>query len=115
MIEGVTKGQEQKPLDEAIFSTTRVNVVGGPIKTPFGYYVYEVVKITAGSHQSLAAAESSIKLQLSSTNEQGALSKFVNEFKKKWTAETDCRAGYVVPNCKQYKAPKTGATGAEHP
>jgi foldase protein PrsA len=66
-------------------------------------------------HQSLAAAESTIKLQLTSTQEQAALSKFVNEFKKKWTAETDCRAGYVVPNCKQYKAPKTGATGAEHP
>jgi foldase protein PrsA len=115
MIEGVTKGQEQKPLDEAIFSATKVNVVGGPIKTPFGYYVYEVVKITPGSQQSLAASESAIREQLKSTHEQAALSKFVNEFKKKWVAETDCRAGYVVPNCKQYKAPKTGATGAEHP
>ena len=34
-------------------------------------------------------------------------SKFVKDFKKKWKAKTDCRAGYVVADCKQYKAPKT--------
>ena len=28
------------------------------------------------------------------------------EFKKKWTAKTDCQPEYVVPDCKQYKAPK---------
>jgi parvulin-like peptidyl-prolyl isomerase len=115
LIPGITKGEEQKPLDQAIFSATKLNVVGGPIKTPFGYYVYEVVKITAGTHQTLAQSESAVKQQLTSTQEQAALNKFVKEFKKKWMAETDCRAGYVVPDCKQYKAPKAGATGTEHP
>lgn len=32
-----------------------------------------------------------------------ALLKFLAEFPKKWAARTDCRKGYVVPNCKQYK------------
>jgi foldase protein PrsA len=112
-VPGVVKGEEQPQLDKAIFAA-KVNVVGGPIKTSFGYYVYEVTKIHAGSQQTLAQSKAAIKQQLNATGEQTALQKFVKEFKKKWTAETDCRPGYVVANCKQYKAPKgsTGATGA---
>jgi foldase protein PrsA len=106
---GVVKGQEEKSLDAAVFSAKK-NVLSGPIKTPFGYYIFEVQTITAGSQQSLKQAEPSIKSQLTATKQQTALSKFVKEFKKKWMSKTDCRAGYVVTDCKQYKAPKTKST-----
>jgi foldase protein PrsA len=66
-----------------------------------------VASITPGSQQTLAQAQASVKSQLLATQQQGALSKFVKDFKKKWTAKTDCRSGYVVTDCKQYKAPKT--------
>ncbi len=111
---GVVKGQEEKALDEAIFAAKQ-NVLGGPVKTPFGYYVFEVQTITPGSQQTLKQAEASIKPQLTATQQQTALTKFVKNFKKKWKAKTDCRSGYVVADCKQYKAPKTPAglsTGA---
>jgi len=38
----------------------------------------------------------------------------VKDFKKKWQAKTECRSGFVVADCKGYKAPKTstGAAGA---
>jgi foldase protein PrsA len=114
----VVKGQEEKSLDAAIFSAAK-NVLGGPIKTPFGYYVFEVKSITAGTQQKLSAVRSSIKQQLVATEQQKALSTFIKNFKTKWTAKTDCRTGYVVVNCKQYKAPKgseskgvAGASGA---
>jgi foldase protein PrsA len=112
----VVKGEEEKALDTAIFAASK-GVLGGPIKTPFGYYVYEVVSVTTGSQQSLAQVKSTIKEQLVSTNEQSALSKFVKDFKKKWQAKTECRSGYVVADCKGYKAPKAkagaaGTTGA---
>jgi foldase protein PrsA len=112
LVPGVVKGEEQPALNNAIFAA-KVNVVGGPIKTSFGYYVYEVTKITAGSQQTLAQSKAAIKQQLAATGEQAALTKFVKEFKKKWTSETNCAPGYVVASCKQYKAPKgsTGATG----
>jgi foldase protein PrsA len=103
---GVVKGQEEKSLDAAIF-TAKKNVLSGPIKTAFGYYIFEVQTITAGSQQSLKQAEASIKSQLTATQQQSALSKFVKDFKKKWMAKTDCRSGYIVTDCKQYKAPKT--------
>jgi hypothetical protein len=35
-----------------------------------------------------------------------AFEAFVKAFRKKWTAKTECRSGYVVEDCKQYKAPK---------
>ena len=89
-LKGVVKGQEEKALDEAIFSAKK-GVLGGPVKTPFGYYIYEVTSTTAGSQQTLAQSEASIKQQLASTGQQQALSKFVKEFRKKWEAENRMR------------------------
>jgi foldase protein PrsA len=107
----VTKGQEEAALDKAIFSTG-VNILSGPVKTPFGYYVFEVKSIKKGSQQTLAQVQSTIKQTLLATQQQTALSTFVKDFKKKWKAKTECRAGYVVTDCKSYKAPKTTSTGA---
>jgi parvulin-like peptidyl-prolyl isomerase len=108
---GVVKGQEEKALDTAVFSASK-NVLTGPIKTPFGYYIFEVQGISPGSQQTLKQAEASIKSQLTATQQQGALSTFVKEFKKKWTAKTECRSGYMVADCKGFKAPKTTSTPA---
>lgn len=109
LLKEVVKGEEEKALDTAIFSTAK-NVLSGPVKTPFGYYVFEVLSATPGTQQTLAQVKSTIKTQLVSTGEQKALSTFVKEFKKKWAAKTECRSGYVVADCKSYKAPK-GTTG----
>jgi foldase protein PrsA len=108
---GVVKGQEEKALDTAVFAAKK-NVLTGPVKTPFGYYIFEVQTITPGSQQTLKQAEASIKSQLTASQQQSALSKFVKEFKKKWMSKTECRAGYVVADCKSYKAPKTSSTSA---
>ena len=109
----VVKGEEEKALDAAIFSAGK-GVLGGPVKTPFGYYVYEVLSITAGSQEPLSKVKATIKQELVATGQQKALSKFVKEFKKKWQSKTECRSGYTVQDCKGYKAPKTaaGASGA---
>ena len=53
---GVTKGQEDKALDSAAFAA-KTNKVLGPVKGQFGYYVFEVTKITKGTQQSLAAGD----------------------------------------------------------
>jgi foldase protein PrsA len=102
----VTRGEEEKALSEAVFAA-KVGVLSGPVKTPFGYYIFEVTKVNPASQESLAQAESAIAQSISSQSEQKALSTFVSEFRKKWTQRTECRAGFVVPDCKEYKAPKT--------
>jgi foldase protein PrsA len=101
----VVKGEETKPFDAAIFSAKK-GVLGGPVKTPFGYYVFEVKSVKASGQQSFAQVKHSVEAQLASSNESQALSTFAKEFKKKWIAKTECRAGYVVADCKSYKAPK---------
>jgi foldase protein PrsA len=111
---GVVKGQEEKALDEAVFKA-QLNVLGGPIKTPFGYYIYEVKKTIPGSQQQLSQVQSTIQQQITSEKQQKTLSEFIKNFRKKWEARTSCRAGYEVKDCKGYKAPATPtapATGA---
>jgi hypothetical protein len=62
------------------------------------------------AHQSLAAASASIKQELRSQTEEKHFTAFKEEFRKRWTARTDCRAGFVVVDCKQYKASGSAGT-----
>lgn len=108
----VVKGQEEQALSNAIFST-KPNVLSGPVKTPFGFYVFEVKTVTPGSVQTLAQAQSSVKSQLVATRQQSSLSTFVKNFKKKWKAKTECVATFggvalasAVMDCKEYKEAK---------
>jgi foldase protein PrsA len=107
----VVKGQNDATLDNAMFAA-KANELGGPVKSPFGYYLYEVKSIKPGNAQPLSKVESSIKQTLTTQAQQKKLSSFIKNFKKKWQGKTDCQSGYVVANCKQYKAPKTTSTGA---
>ena len=113
LLKGVIKGEEEKALDEAIFSA-KMHQLSGPVKTPFGYYVYQVEGSTPGSQTPLKSVEASVKQQLVASKRQKALTEFIKKFKTKWQGQTECRSEYVVPDCKEYKAPKgaTGATGA---
>jgi foldase protein PrsA len=108
---GVVKGQEQAALNAAIFAA-KPNVLSGPVKTPFGYYIFEVKAVHAPSQQTLAQVKESIKQQLAATQQQTALTKFVADFKKKWEGRTECRKEFTVMDCKGYKAPKVPTTSA---
>ncbi|MGA2163873.1 MAG: peptidyl-prolyl cis-trans isomerase, partial [Solirubrobacteraceae bacterium] len=108
-VKGVVKGQEQKALSEAVFAA-KPGVLGGPVKTPFGYYIYEVKAVHAPTQQSLAQVKETIKTQLASTQQQTAFTAFVKEFEKKWKSRTECRSGFVMQRCQQYKTPKTTAS-----
>ena len=80
--------------------------VEGPVKTQFGYYVFEVEKVTKASQQNLNQAKETIRQTLQSQNQQKALDKFVNDFRKKWKERTECNEGYVTQECKGAPDPK---------
>lgn len=113
-LQGVTKGQQEKALDDAVFAAKKDTIVG-PIKTQFGYYVVKVTKITAKDQQSLKEATPTIKSLLASQNQQKALDTFVKDYRKKWKDRTNCRDGYVIQDCKNAKAPKTNTSTAAAP
>jgi foldase protein PrsA len=109
LLAAVPKGQQEKALDDATFKAAK-GKIEGPVKTQFGYYVFQVAKITPGSQQSLEQSKASIKQLLVSQQQQKKLDAFVKDFQKKWKGRTDCRKGYVTADCKN--APKKPATTA---
>src|SRR3954447_19627958 len=78
---GVAKGQQEKAFDNAIFNAKK-GATTGPIKTQFGYYVFEVDKVTPATQQTLAQTKDTIKNLLKSQNQQKALNDFVTKFRK---------------------------------
>jgi foldase protein PrsA len=108
------KGTLEKPLDTGVFAAKKGDIVG-PIKTQFGYYVFEVDKITKATQQSLEQAKETIRQTLASQNQQKALDKFVSDFQKKWKDRTECRDGYVTQVCKGAKATPTPTPATGQP
>src|SRR3954454_11008923 len=119
---GVSKGQQEKAFDSAIFGA-KVGQVEGPVKTQFGYYVFRVTKNHAASQQTLAQASATIRNILRSQKQQAALNGFVKDFQKHYKDETNCAKGFVVQSCKNAPkqksttpasgAPPSGAQGAQ--
>jgi foldase protein PrsA len=104
LLAGIAKGQQEKALDDAIFGADK-GKIGGPVKTQFGWYVYEVEKVTPADQQTLDQAKDTIKQILVSEQQQKALTTFEKNWEKQFKAETLCRSGYTVDQCKN--APKT--------
>ena len=111
VLNGVTKSQQDAALSTAAFAAP-VNKVFGPVKGQFGYYVFEVTKITPGTQQTLAQASALIKQQLTSQSSTSAQTAVDNTAKKNWLNQTTCVAAYAMADCKGYKAPKSATTSS---
>ncbi|HWC85193.1 MAG TPA: peptidyl-prolyl cis-trans isomerase [Solirubrobacteraceae bacterium] len=108
LLADVVTGEEPAALSTVIFSAAKQKLEG-PVKTPFGYYLAEVTSILPATTQSLAKESATIKSTLANT----ALSS--PPWLKKWKAKTTCRAGFTIPDCKNYVAPKTTTTATPAP
>ena len=60
VLASVTKGQEDPGLDKAVFAAKK-GALHGPVKTPFGYYVFQVSGVTPAVQQTVGQATPSIK------------------------------------------------------
>jgi foldase protein PrsA len=111
LLTNVQKGQEDHALDTAAFSAPSGKLLG-PVQGQFGFYVFEVVKITKSTQQTLAQASPTIRQTLTSQQQTTAQTAVDNTAKTHWLAQTKCRSGYAMADCKGYKAPKTATTTA---
>jgi foldase protein PrsA len=111
LLNGVTKSQADPALAAVAFSAP-ANKVMGPVKGQFGYYVFDVIKITPATHQTLAQATTLIKQQLNQQSQQSAQTAVDNKAKKDWLSQTTCRGTYAMADCKGYKAPKSSTTSS---
>ena len=111
---GVTKGTQEKSFDTAVF-TAQKGKLSGPVKVQFGYYVFQVQKITAAKQQTLKESTAAIKTELETQGQKAADEKFNKDLRSKWKERTNCREGYVVDQCKNAPKPKTTSVPAGQP
>ena len=95
---GVTKGTQEKAFDDAIFKAPK-GEVQGPVKTQFGYYVFQVEKVTPATQQTLQQATDTIKNLLKSQEQQKALNDFVEDFQKRYREDTVCAEDFKTSQC----------------
>jgi foldase protein PrsA len=108
---GVTKGTQEKAFDSAIFSAKK-GQIQGPVKTQFGYYVFQVTKITPATQQTLAQATETIRNLLKSQAQQVALNAFVKDFQKSYRDKTICAPDFKTTQCKNGPKPTTAPPGS---
>src|SRR5918995_1798345 len=81
LLPAVSEGQQEKAFDTAIFEAEK-GKLEGPVKTQFGWYVFEVEKITKASQQTLDQSKETIKNLLRSQRQQKALDEFIKSFRE---------------------------------
>jgi foldase protein PrsA len=98
LLPAVAKGQQDRALDNAVFEAKK-GELEGPVETQFGWYVFEVDKITPASQQSLEQSKETIRNLLRSERQQKALDEFVKDFREQYKEETECADDYRIAEC----------------
>ncbi len=107
-LSGVTKGQQERGLEQAAFAAKKDEIVG-PVKTESGYYVVRVDSITPAKVTPFAQVKELLKQRLVADKQSTAWTDWQEEITKKWRKKTECRDGYTSTFCKGYKEPTTPA------
>jgi foldase protein PrsA len=102
----VTKGQQERAFDQAIFAAKKGRLQG-PVKTQFGWYVFEVSKITPASQQSIDQSRETIKNLLRSQRQQKALDKWIKDFRQRYKDKTTCADDFKTAECSNGPSDKT--------
>ncbi|MDQ4049626.1 MAG: peptidyl-prolyl cis-trans isomerase, partial [Actinomycetota bacterium] len=100
------KGQQDRALGNAVFAAKR-GQLEGPVKTQFGYYVFEVSKVEKASQQSLEQAKETIRNVLRQQRETKALNAFIKDFREEYKEKTNCADDFRVAECKNGPKEKT--------
>jgi foldase protein PrsA len=102
----ITQGQQEKAFDEAIFSAEKGKLVG-PVKTQFGWYVFEVDKVTPASQQTLEESKDTIQNLLRSQGQQKALDEWIKNFREEYKDKTNCADDFRIAECDNAPKEKT--------
>jgi foldase protein PrsA len=111
VLPAVSEGQQEPSFNKAIFAAKK-GELEGPVKTQFGWYVFEVDKIKPASQQSLEQSEETIRNLLRSERQQKALDDFIKDFREEYKDETNCADDFRVAECKNAPKEKTDTAPA---
>ncbi len=94
LLKGVLRGEDEQAFTDAVFAA-KIGVLGGPVQTPFGYYVYEVIAVHPPIKKPFARVRAAVREALVYEESQA----MVVAAQRKWEALTKCRPEYHVEYC----------------
>ena len=94
----LTKGQQDQQLEQAAFGAQE-GELEGPVKTQFGFYVFEVTDVTKPAQSPLEEVKETIRQQLRSQREQKVLDDFSKDFRDEYTDKTQCAEDFRIAEC----------------
>jgi foldase protein PrsA len=104
----------QPRLNRAILSA-RPHVLYGPIKTEYGYYVFDVIRVHPRRQRPFREVEANIMQKLPGQIHQQALTAFETSWAAKWKARSACANGFDVSLCEQASEPPKAQVSLEAP
>jgi hypothetical protein len=87
----------------AVFSAKKTNVVVGPLPLQGAWCLFILKRIVPARLQPLAEVRLSIERTLLATFERRERARLIAAYRWRWLARTDCRPGYVVQKCRQFR------------
>lgn len=87
------------------------HVIRGPLMQDGHRFVFEITRVVPSRPLPYAAVRKSLETKVVAARWRRAYARFITAWRNKWVFRTDCSAGYVVQQCRQYK----GAVAAEDP
>jgi foldase protein PrsA len=109
LLTGITANQEDAALSKAAFAAP-LNQLQGPVKGQFGYYVFEVLKQTPATQETLKQATPAIKKTLTTANQTAAATAVNTQAASQWKSSTVCSKLFATTDCSNYVKPKTTAS-----
>ena len=98
----ITEGLLEEPLNGEVFDAAQGEIVG-PVKTPLGFYVFQVEKTTPEKVLPLnRETRAQIRSQLVQSAQQNSFSQFVDDFGSKWRARTTCADDFLIERCNNF-------------
>lgn len=94
-------GGDNSALASVIF-TAKPHVVAGPQPLHSLFTIFEVTRVVAARQPRLSEVYSAVSQQLQALLTSRSRAQSLAAFRSAWVARTDCKAGLVVPQCRQY-------------
>jgi hypothetical protein len=92
---------------QRIIFQARPHTLVGPVKLPASWSVFEVVHVTPATPETLAKVTGRIRGRLLAAQRTRSLASFVDTWTATWAPKTSCKAGVVVPQCREFKGTRT--------
>jgi foldase protein PrsA len=109
LLTGITANQEDAAFSKAAFAAP-LNKLEGPVKGQFGYYVFESLKKTPATQETLKQATPAIKKTLTTQNQTAAEKAVATLTASQWKSSTFCSKLFAITDCANYVKPPASTT-----